>query len=112
MTKVSIVGIVAEIKRSRENDYTCRRCCLFGISEEEYNALKEQRIEVRPQRFHPGAERYLLHCNAWSAMRALGRFGYHFPVMPILGLVEGATGERRVCIWTMVSERKDLPART
>ena len=104
MTRVSFVGVVAEMKRSRENDFRSDRCCVFGLNEEEYQGLREQKIEVRPRHFEAGTERVVLHCSAWRAMRALGKFGYGIPkgVKPISGLVEGPSGERRMIVWTLI----------
>ncbi len=37
-------------------------------------------------------------------MRALGRFGYHFPVDNLGGLMDEApSGERRIWIWTLIA---------
>ena len=110
--RVSIVGVIADVRRTQENHFVSQRCCIFGITEEELIALQERGIQTRPRNFHPSADRYVLHCNPWKAMRVLGRFGYHFPCMSIIGLVEGASGERRTCYWTMISERRHLQART
>ncbi len=61
-------------------------------------------FEVRPRQYEPSAERYVVHCNAWRAMRALGRFGYHFPVDNLGGLMDEApSGERRIWIWTLIA---------
>ncbi len=112
MARASIVGIVAEVKRNRENDHICRQCCVYGISQEEFDVIKEMGIETRPRQFEPAAERYVLHCSPWLAMRALGRFGYCYPGKARGGMVEGPSGQRRICIWTMVNERNDIPRRT
>ena len=50
------------------------------------------------------ADRYVYHRNPWLAMRILGEnFGYYLSVTPLGGRVEQATGERRTCVWTLVS---------
>ena len=37
----SFVGVVSEVKRSTINNFISTKCSVFGISEEEYEALKE-----------------------------------------------------------------------
>ena len=37
-------------------------------------------------------------------MRQLGEnFGYYLPVTPLVGRVDGPTGDRRTCVWTLQS---------
>ena len=40
-------------------------------------------------------------------MRQLGEnFGYYVPVTPLTGQVSGVSGDRKTCIWTLVSSKE------
>ncbi len=56
-TEMSIVGVVADVKREYQNDFIAERCCVYGIDREEFQAM-EQVAEVRPRQFEDEAERY------------------------------------------------------
>ena len=46
--------------------------------------------------------------SPWKAMRKLGdNFGYYLPVPPLTGRVEGNTGDRKTCIWTLHRKRTE-----
>ncbi len=49
-----------------------------------------------------GWRRYVVHCNAWKAMRVLGEFGYTITVTPLDGRVIVGDGEKRTCIFTLI----------
>ncbi len=108
---VSVVGIVADLKRDFDSDYVSRKCNVYGVEEAEYNALAAV-AEVRPRRWAADAERIVVLCNPWRAMRALGRLGYYFSTRPLGGRVGTESGERRVCIWTMVKTSRGEAMRT
>ena len=52
--------------------------------------------------------RYLVQANPWVVMRILGEtFGYTFSVTPMHGRIEAPTGDRRTCVWTLVSTKSN-----
>ncbi len=55
-TEMSIVGVVADVKREYQNDFIAERCCVYGIDREEFQAM-EQVAEIRPRQFEDEAER-------------------------------------------------------
>ena len=55
----SIVGIVADVRRSGEGAHVCSRCSVFGINEEEYNCISTI-CEIRPKTFTEEADRYMV----------------------------------------------------
>jgi hypothetical protein len=101
-----IVGVVADVRRDAENDYACSKCCLFGINEEEYHMLGRH-AKIVPTEFNQMSDRHMVHASPWNVMGE--NFGYHLTVTPLGGRVEGPTGERRTCIFTMVSAKKTKP---
>lgn len=108
---VRVIGVVADIRRDAENDYACDRTCIFGLNEEEFDVLSKL-VRINPRAYNLEAERYVVRCNPWSLMRILGEtFGYHYEVTPLGGRVDGPTGERRTCIWTMVASNNELVAK-
>ncbi len=104
---VAFVGVVAEVKRNTLNNFICKSCCVFGITEEEHAALRAEVGQVRPEQFSEAADRYVLGCNAWRAMRILGRFGFHLAAKPLGGRVKGPAGNRTVAIYTLFSVREE-----
>ena len=105
-----IIGVVADVVRNMENDYSATKCNLFGLNREEYEAVASV-AQVNPRVYGiDTCDRITVRCSPWRAMRVLGeRFGYTFTVTPLGGRVEGPTGDRRTEIWTMVSSRKVKP---
>ena len=103
-----ILGVVADVRRDHENDFGSEKCCIFGLSQDEFAALEKVARKMAPREFNmTTCDRVMVHCSAWRAMRVLGEnFGYTLTVTPIGGRVEGPTGERRTCIWTLVSAVK------
>lgn len=100
-----IVGVVADVKRDQESDFVCRKCCVYGINEEEYNAI-QAKFPINPRQFSWEANRFVVHANPWSVMRILAEaYGYHYTVTPLGGRVESATGERRTCVWSLETGR-------
>ena len=98
----SVVGVVADVRWGKQNDYKCTRCCVYGIDASEHAALSA-RAEIHPVRFHPSANRYVVHQSPWAVMRVLGSMGYYRPVTPLDGRVgRKFVGERRTVTWTMV----------
>lgn len=95
-----MIGLVADVRRDVENDFQASKCILFGINASEFGIIAAQ-AEIRPRHFDPNVERYVVARNPWTIMRILGSLGYHHPVTPISGRVDGPTGERRTCIWTL-----------
>ena len=45
-----VIGIVADIRRDAENDYGSEKCNVFGLVEEEYDALTKIAV-VTPKRY-------------------------------------------------------------
>ena len=45
-----VIGIVADIRRDSENDYGSEKCNVFGLVEEEYDALTKIAV-VTPKRY-------------------------------------------------------------
>ena len=37
--QTSIVGVVSDVRRDSEGDYQMNKCCVYGINEEEFQAL-------------------------------------------------------------------------
>ena len=70
----SVVGVVCDVVRERENDYMCDKTCVFGIDADEHAALAAA-AEVRPVVFDVAANRFVVMCNPWTVMRVLGAFG-------------------------------------
>ena len=70
----SIVGVVCDVVRERENDYMCEKTCIFGIDQEEHAALTRA-AEIRPTAYDHRANRFVAMCNPWTVMRVLGAFG-------------------------------------
>ena len=104
-----IVGVVADVRRDLENDHSCSKCSVFGINKQEYDTIS-QKFRMIPQNYRDDhTDRYFVHCSPWQAMRILGEnFGYALTVTPLHGRIESASGERRTCVWTMVSSRKSI----
>ena len=68
-----IIGVVADVRRDAENDYACDKCCIFGLSEEEYSALSAVAL-ITPKRFSfEHCDRVQVRCSPWRAMRILGK---------------------------------------
>ena len=102
-----IIGVVADVRRDLENDYGCNKCCIFGISRIEYETITKKFRIVPTQFSEEYIDRYVVNSNPWSIMRIMGEnFGYILTVTPLQGRIEGPTGERRTCIWTMVSSSR------
>ena len=45
-----VIGIVADIRRDAENDYGSEKCNVFGLVEEEYDALTKIAV-VTPKKY-------------------------------------------------------------
>lgn len=105
MNVTKIIGVVADIRRDAESDYGAEKCNIYGVNEEEYNALSAIAL-VTPKHFtFEHCDRVTVRCSPWRAMRVLGEnFGYTFTVTPLGGRIESPnSGERRTQVWTMVS---------
>ena len=51
--------------------------------------------------------KHIFSSSPWRAMRQLGEnFGYYVPVTPLTGQVSGVSGDRKTCIWTLVSSKE------
>ena len=58
-----IIGVVADIRRDAENDYGSERCNIFGLVEEEYQALTKIAI-VTPKKYSfEKCDRITVHCR-------------------------------------------------
>ena len=79
-----IIGVAADVIRNAENDYVAGKCCLFGLSEEEYEALASVAL-LTPRNFSfEHCDRITARCSPWRAMRVLGeQFGYTYTVTPL-----------------------------
>ena len=90
-----------------EGDHGSDKCSVFGIDKNEYDIISK-RFQIVPTFFSEKyVDRYIVPCNPWIVMRILGEnFGYHLTVTPMNGRIESQSGERRTCIWTMVSSKK------
>ena len=61
-TPMSIIGVVADIKRDGECDHVGPKCSVFGINEDEYNCLATI-CEIRPKYFTTEAQRFMVLCR-------------------------------------------------
>ena len=59
---ISIIGVVADIRRDGECDHGASKCSVFGINEEEYNCLATI-CEIRPKYFTKEAQRFMVLCR-------------------------------------------------
>ena len=50
-----IIGVVADIRRDQENDFSCTKTCVFGIDAKEHEALKRI-ADVAPKIFTNGEQ--------------------------------------------------------
>jgi hypothetical protein len=102
--RLSIVGVVVDFARIDGNSYRNNMCSVFGIDEEEHACFKKHGVDVFPKDFTYEADKFLVHTNAWKAMRILGLFGYTIPITPIGGTIDEAdTGNRMTVFYTLHS---------
>ena len=59
---ISIIGVVADIRRDGECDHVASKCSVFGITEEEYQCLSTI-CEVRPKYFTMEAQKFMVFCR-------------------------------------------------
>ena len=101
------IGVVADLTLKNESDHTCKKCSVFGLSDLEYEAITKF-YKVTPTFYNEDqTDRHLVHCNPWTLMRILGEnFGYSLTVTPLFGRIPAPSGERKTCVWTLVSSSK------
>lgn len=98
----SIVGVVGDVHRHMEGHHYADKSCVFGLSREEVEAVQAAGLVTRPRQHTETQDRYQVLASPWSVMRVLAmKFGYEIPVMPIGGLINCDSGERRTCIFTV-----------
>ncbi len=51
-----IIGVVADTRRDYENDYACEKCCVFGLSEDEYHVIAGS-FTILPEAFDSDVDR-------------------------------------------------------
>ena len=63
INNTKIIGVVADIRRDAENDYGAEKCNIFGLVQEEYEALSNMAV-ITPKKYSfEKCDRVTLHCR-------------------------------------------------
>merc|ERR1711884_8419 len=95
-----VVGVVGDLCREDEGEYTCQMCTVFGLDKEEVKTLCGVGLKFKDE--NKEAEGYEVKTSAFKVMRELGRHLGYEPKGDCQ--VTEAPGDRRTLIWTLVKE--------
>ena len=96
----AFIGVITDVTKNGAGDFSCERCCVFGISEDEFNTiLGLKNAEIHPQEYTPDCPRFRVNKNAWTIIRAMGeKHGYTLGQQPVNSVSNSSTRANTVVI--------------
>merc|ERR1712098_144162 len=105
--RVSIVGVVGDVRRDMEGHHHSQGCSVFGLSKEEVAVIHSEGLVTRPKDYNPAIDRFQVSGSPFRVMNLLAKnFGYTVDSCPIEDRGLKRSGERRTCIYTLQAYSK------